>query len=46
MLKGGFLMSREKGVVVPKIKGFLCITAHSDGLKKRVENQINLQKIN
>ena len=37
-------MAREVGVVVPKIKGFLCITAHSAGLKKRVENQINLVK--
>ena len=37
-------MSREKGVIVPKIKGFLCITAHSAGLKKRVQNQINLVK--
>ena len=37
-------MQRERGVVVPKIKGFLCITAHSAGLKKRVEDQIKLVK--
>lgn len=53
-MKGGFLMhesssqnsklEREYQVVVPKIKGFLCITAHSAGCKKRVENQINLVK--
>lgn len=37
-------MERLKDIVTPKVKGFVCITSHSDGLKKIVKKNIEYVK--